>query len=78
MFEAAGTGIQANLGHARPVGEMLRLALANDVRAEAIKLETGDMREHFQREIMGTHLVVDGEGEFTDMHARAALDAHAE
>ena len=78
MFESAETGIEANRGRMRPIGEMLRLALANKCRAEAIQQETGNLRAHFEGEIKNTHLVVAGANEFTNIDARAALDDHAE
>jgi len=75
MFESAETGIAANHDLMRPVGATARLALANKCRAEAIQQETGDMRGHFESEIMSTHV---GAIEFTNIDARAELDAHAE
>ena len=62
LFGAAATGMEANLGHARPVGKALRLALANDCRAKTVNQVKGVMRAHFEDAIKERALFVDGFG----------------
>ncbi|KAJ1486810.1 hypothetical protein T484DRAFT_1890017, partial [Baffinella frigidus] len=77
MFEAAGTGIKANLGHARPVGEALRLALANETRAKAVSQVTSNLnlRKVFEEFIRNQSLVDDAGNMITNIDDHAATMA---